>query len=218
MGERIRLLMTIADLSGGGTERVFAGLLERLSRERFEIEACFWRPVFDYACPADVPTHVLDKHRPWHVFRTVRRLRDLIDRLRPDVVFSALFYTNLLTGEAVRRAEHRPRWVCRLGNPPRREARGLMRRWARRCLARADRVIGNSEGLSRAAVEYFGLDPDRVVTVHNGIDHQQIDRLAAEPLPEERSADTFVVAHAGRLTAQKNQSLLLRAFSRLRGR
>ena len=98
-------------------------------------------------------------------------------------------------------------------NPPAVALSGFKRPWARRVLPRAEQVLTCSEGLSRALAEYVGLDPDRVQTVPNPVDLDNIRRRAEEPLPIERPRDTFVVVHAGRLVPQKNQSLLLRAFA-----
>ncbi len=215
MSDRIRLLMTIADLYGGGTERVFSNLLHRLSRDKFDIHVCLWRPVFDYPCPDDLPVHILGKYKPWHALRTVLRMRRLIDDLNPDVIFSALRYTNILTGEALARSSRKPRWVCRLGGAPQHELKGPMKLWARRALGRASRVVCNSKGIHDAAIKYLPLDPERVVTIYNLVEFDRIEKLSQQPLPIKRPSDTFVVLHAGRFHPQKNQSMLLRAFSHM---
>lgn len=216
MNERpIRLLMTISDLRGGGAEREFVSLAQHLSRRRFEPHLCFWRPVFTHEAPADLPVHMLEKTRPWHVASVIRELRGLIERLRPQLIFSQLHYVNMVTGSALARARPRPAWVCRQVNDPRREMRGPFAVWARRSLARADRVLGCCAGVSQAMIEHLRLDPARVGTMFNAVDAGRIERLAGEPLPIERRPDRFTVVHAGRLTRQKNQELLLRAFARL---
>jgi len=215
---RIRILLAISDLRGGGAEREFELLARHLSRQRFEAHLCFWRPVFDYQAPPDLPVHMLAKMRPWHAPRTVLGLRRLIDELEPRVVFSQLHYVNMLTGTALAAARHPARWACRQVNDPRREMRGPFASWARLALRRADRVLGCCEGVSRALVEHLRLDPARVATLRNLVDLELIERLSREPLPIERRADTFAIVHAGRLSPQKNQALLLEAVSRLSGR
>ncbi len=215
MPDRIRILLSIADLSGGGAEREFATLLSHLSRERFDPHVCLHRPVFDYALPADVPLHILNRTRPWHTPRTLRRIARLVDDLAPDLVFSQLHYVNMLTGSALARCRVRPRWICRQVNDPRRDMQGLFAAWARRSLARADRVLGCCDGVSGALVEHLRLDPARVETLVNAVDVERIERLAREPLEVEKRPEVFTLVHAGRLSAQKNQTLLLEAFRRL---
>ncbi|NQT91490.1 MAG: glycosyltransferase [Lentisphaerae bacterium] len=215
MNERIRFLGIISNLSGGGAERVFANLLESLPRERFEVQLALWRRDADYEIPPGIPVHVLEKHRPWHVFRTIGRTARLIEELQPDIVFTTLYYTNIVTGEALRRVGRRPRWVCRFGNPPERQMRGLMRTWARRALRVADRVIGNSKGVTRALISHLGLEEERVQTIPNFVDVEQVEGLSRESPPFEADPGTFTVVHAGRFHRQKNQELLLRAFAGL---
>jgi glycosyltransferase involved in cell wall biosynthesis len=210
--------MTISDMSGGGAEREFSNLLRGLDRDVFDIRVCLWRPDTVYPCPPDIPVTVLHKHRPWDVFRTIRRLAATIDELRPDVLFSVLQYPNLVAGSALRRCSHRPRWVCRFLLPPELYMTGFKKVWAGRVLGAADRVAGCSRGIAGALVKHLGTDPARTMTLHNPMDLERVAALAGAALPIGRPEDTFVVAHAGRLVRQKNQSLLLKSFAHLRGR
>ena len=216
MGNRIKLLMTIADLSGGGAERVFSNLLFRLPRDKFDIYPVLWRPIFHYPCPDDLTVNILEKHRPWHAPRVVFRLRRYIDEIKPDVVLSALKYTNILTGEAIALSKWKPPWICKMDNAPESEIRGLYFLWAKKVYRRATRVVSSSRGVGKAAVEYLGLDPGRVVIIYNLLDFDQIARMVEEPLPIKRAEDSFIIVHAGRLHPQKNQAMLLRAFSKMR--
>jgi glycosyltransferase involved in cell wall biosynthesis len=214
MSERLRILLTLPDLSGGGAEREFATLAERISRERFEPELLLHRPVYTYAPPSDLPLHLISRTRPWHTPRAIRDIRRAIEALRPDLVFSQLHYANMLTGSALAGWRRRPRWVCRQTGDPRRDMRGPFAWWARRALARADCVLGCCDGVSRALVEHLHLAPERVETLVNAVDVESIERLSREPLPIERGG-RFTVVHAGRLSPQKNQRMLLDALARL---
>ena len=159
--DRIKLLMTTADLAGGGAEREFCNLLAGLDRERFDIHVCLWRADYAYDCPSDLELTVLDKTKAWHVFRTVRRMARLVDRLRPDVVFSMLHYPNLVTGTALRVSKHKPRWVCRAVNDPKWSLAGAKRPWGKMVMRRADRVLGCSRGVRDSLVQWLGLDEAR---------------------------------------------------------
>lgn len=214
---RWRILMVISDLEGGGAERQFSLLAGALSRRCFEPHLCFWRPVFRYPYPQDAPVHVVPKDRAWDVFSAVRGTRRLIEDLRPQLVFSQLHYVNMVVGTALARSRHRPRWVCRQVNDPRREMRGPFAIWARWALRRADRVVACSQGVRRQVVEHLRTPPERVVQIDNLADVDAIERLSGEPLEVERSPGVFTVVHAGRLERQKNQALLLDAFARFKG-
>ena len=166
----LRILLTISDLRGGGAEREFSLLVKHLSRERFEPELCFWRSDFAWDHPPDIPVHMLEKTRPWHLPKVVRAMAKLIDDLRPDVIFSQLHYVNMVTGTALALSRHQPAWVCRQVNDPRREMRGLFASWARYALRRADRAVGCCDGVSSAMTAYLRLDARRVETLRNIVD------------------------------------------------
>ena len=193
MNERVRLLLTMPDLSGGGAERELSNLARGLSRERFEVHLLLHRPVFDHPVPEDIPLHVLSRTRPWHTPRTVQAIRHIVDRIRPHLVFSQLHYANLLTGSALAIARHRPHWVCRHTGDPRRELRGPFATWARRVLTRADRVVGCSDGVSAALREHVGLDARRVVTLPNVVDTTRVVSRARESCPLERTPGAFTI-------------------------
>jgi glycosyltransferase involved in cell wall biosynthesis len=211
----VRLLLTIPDLSGGGAEREMVNLARALPRERFEVHLLLHRAVFDHPLPEDVTLHYAPRTQPWHTPSTIRSIRGTIDALEPDLVFSQLHYSNLLTGSALARSRHRARWVCRHTGDPRREMRWPFATWARRALARADCVVGCSEGVSRALREHLRLQPGRVATLANLVDVANVTALSNEALVVERKPAVFTVAHAGRLVPQKNQALLLDAFAAL---
>ena len=213
---RISLLLHISDLGGGGAERQFSILAEHLDRDRFDPHACLWRPVTRYALPEDIPISFLRKTRPWHVFPLVLGLRRLIRTKKPDLVYSQLHYVNMVTGTALAGLSTPPRWICRMSNDPRREMRGPFATWARRAVQRADRIVCCSRGVARQTEDYLKVDSSRIVQLDNLADVPYIDRLAAEEMPIPRRDGIFVIVHAGRLHHQKNQSLLLRAFSRLK--
>ena len=218
MKPRIRLLLLIADLSGGGSERQCSLLARHLSRRDFEIHLGLWRDVFDYDAPGDVELHRLEKSRPWHVVRAIRQTRRLVEDLRPDMVYSQLHYVNMVTGTALGRCAPRPRWICRQVNDPKREMKGPFAIWARRALRRADRVICGSAGVAVATLDHLCLAEDRVVKIDNLADVENIDRRSREPLSVPRKPGVFTVLHVGRLHPQKNQDMLLEAFRSFRGK
>ena len=211
---RIRILIIISDLSGGGAERVVSTILQELDRERFEPVLALWRDTTVYPVPPDVPAHILGKHRAWDLPRTVYRTRKLIERLRPDVVYSHLSYVNFATGMALMGLGNRPLWVaCEHNNPylslPR--SMRIILRWSYRS---ADVLIGVSKGVSRSVREAFSLPEGKVVTVYNPLELPEYIPRNHLPSPGEVRPVTLVAM--GRLTEQKDYPTMLRAIGLLR--
>jgi starch synthase len=91
--------------------------------------------------------------------------------------------------------------------------------WAERtAVEAADAVISVSAGMRRDVIEaYPGVDPDKVVVVHNGIDTSEYapdpatNVLEAQGVDPDRPSVIFV----GRITRQKGLPYLLRAAAQL---
>ena len=79
------------------------------------------------------------------------------------------------------------------------------------------RVVAVSDGCRRELLSEYGLQSDRVTTIHNPIYSESIDRLSSAPLEEPlRSVRCPIVVSAGRLVEQKGFAYLIRSFAELR--
>lgn len=215
-GRRCHALFVSSTLSQGGAERFVSTVLVHLDRQRFAPALCLLRDEVRYPLPDDVPVESLDKRRPWHIPRAIARLARSIDRSRPDVVVSAFAHPNLLTGSALRLAQHRPRWLARISLAPERTEPAWLRPWMRRLYRRADRVVANSEALRR---RFDAVYPTRDGAQHlpNATDFEQLEALARAAVPAPPAATRRLVS-VGRLEAQKRFDLLLEAVASLRER
>jgi len=83
----------------------------------------------------------------------------------------------------------------------------------RRGVHEADKVVAVSDYTKKILVDHYGIDPDKVEVVHNGID---LDDVAVATIAEERAkelkdAGWSVVLFVGRLTLQKGPDYFLDA-------
>lgn len=221
MTVRKRLLVVSYSLTQGGAERFTSNLLLDLDPARFEPQVCLLRNEITYPLPAAVPVHVLDKTRPWHMVRTVLRLRRLIEDQHPDVVLSTIAYASRITGTALSLARHRPAWLARIGNDPNREHQLWKRMTDSWVLPRVQRIAANSVGLANAFARRWPASNGRVIALPNPTRFDEIDRLCEQRvgLPTDLSADsqrTPSILAVGRLSVQKRPDLLLDAFVELR--
>ena len=79
----------------------------------------------------------------------------------------------------------------------------------------ADRVIAVSAQMRADILHHFGVDPDRVVVIHNGIDPERFRRTERRDALERRGVREPYVLFVGRITDQKGIFHLLEAAEKL---
>src|SRR5262245_2884321 len=224
-----RVCFVLPSLAGGGAERVAVTILNGLEHSPWERSLYLFKREGPYLSelPASVAVASGDGEKGRE---RVTRLREYLQRTKPDVIVAFLSYVTVLL--AARLARSRARVVFNLGTPvssflddadyawSRPGRRTAFRVVSRAAYKRADLILATSQGVRDDVRRTFDLEASRVRVVHNPIDFNRIDRAAAEPLDD---ADRVrwtppVVVAAGRLAEAKNVLLLVDAFARLRRR
>lgn len=92
-------------------------------------------------------------------------------------------------------------------------------------MARADRVIANSQWTARSIAHHHPWAEERIVTIPRGMDFDQFSQNAVNAARQEKVAQAWgvephhlVVLLLGRLSPRKGQSVLIEAASRLLGK
>jgi glycosyltransferase involved in cell wall biosynthesis len=213
--ERLRVLFLIDELDIGGTEQQISELVRDIDRARFEPMVCCFR----YGAKAreiessGVRVLVEPKNLkadPGLVVRLARRMR----QERIDLLQTYLWTANTWGRLAARMAG------IRLVLASERNVDIWEERYKRvigRWLARStDRIIANSEAVRRYLLERGGLAPEKVVTVHNGVNFDRFEtacdprvRRAELGLP----ADAVLAGVVARVEPAKDHATLLRAMA-----
>lgn len=227
----IRLAVVIETLGRGGAERLLVDTARLLDRSRFALRVYTLFPARrDYAealRALEVPEECLELAGPREILTGVRRLRACLRGHQADVVHTHLFAANLIGRLAARRervpvvstyhdADYEP--VVRQGNPgltaPKqallRVLDALTATWSRA------RIVTVSEYVAESMRRHLFLPASRITVIPNAVDVQAFapDRTKGDAT---RAAlglgpDVLVVTCVGRMTPQKGQDLLLRAF------
>lgn len=257
MARRIAILLP--SLAGGGAERSMLNLAGEFLAQGREVDLLLFRREGPYladvparcrvielpagaglsgrllAAKAD-PSGIVSLLRPVLFaaktdgdLRHVAALRDYLRESPPDVLLSAMTYTNLVAlwarnlagtsvpvvvSERISLSHHlasknvKPAWRWRHLLPA-----------VRHAYSRADGILTVSESVTNDLVASTGLSRDLVQTVYNPVVSAELEAMAAEPLdhPWFAPGERPVVLGVGRLIDQKDFSTLLRAFAILAG-
>jgi glycosyltransferase involved in cell wall biosynthesis len=218
-----KVLLFRPTMGEGGADRVTITLLRHLDREAFQPSLVLVKldGVLLDQVPEDV--RVIDLGASRLRFSWLR-LASILRCERPDILLSTSSGGNLVaalahalvpdpnrglvlsernTFSAVRR-ERRSRWLPVVAV-------------TRRLYQRANRIIAVSEGVARDLVESLDLPEDLVTAIHNPVVDEDLYELAEEPVDHPwLEGEQPVLLSVGRLVPQKDYTVLLRAFSRIR--
>ena len=97
----IKICLVLSSLAGGGAERFFLNLAQYLNRSKFEVTLILFNAAGDYQdmIPKDVKVIDLGIHEERRFYNTLKlifRLKQALNQLKPDLIFSTMGYTNLI--------------------------------------------------------------------------------------------------------------------------
>jgi glycosyltransferase involved in cell wall biosynthesis len=144
--------------------------------------------------------------------RAFPRLVSLLRTLRPQAVLSTMTGTNLLAVLACIQARGRNRLVLREAASLVNVKSSLMRLMMRWLYPRASELVAVSTGIARELVG-LGVAADKIHVIHNPVDAARLRHLADAGPPPQLEGKTPYIVSIGRLAEQKDQQILLRAFT-----
>lgn len=215
-GRHDRALFVINSLAGGGAERVFTTIVRHSEAMRphcnISVALLDEEAHEAYALPNWVDVVRLDCKGS--LLRSILRLSRLVRHLRPSVTLSFLTRANVAAILAGRWTRHKVVISERVNTTAHLAtgriamiSRGLVR-WT---YPSADRIIAVSDGVRKTLIDDFAVAPERVVAIHNPVDVNAIRLLGAAPDPLGATSSDWVTM--GRLVANKNTALAIRAFA-----
>lgn len=210
----MKKVLVILPNGNGGAERQSVRIASYLPSERFQVEYVVVGSSADKVgelIPDGAKLHLIRLSHIWQggIFRIWRLFR----REKPDVVFSSFHYLNGRCVLASRLAGI-PRCVIRGnmsaigdGDPLGRLLNSLYSR-------KASVVICQTDELREEAISLYGVSPERAIALYNAPDTRALDLAARDAVnPYCWQGPHFV--NVARITKQKGQDVLLRAFLRV---
>jgi len=214
-----KIAFLINSMAGGGAERVVSNLLNNLSRENRELFLVVLEDKFYYQIPNDVK--IINLRAKFFGFF---KFKKIIKENQINLVFSFLGrsnYTNILaklfgSGHKVYINERvNPLEMHRALN-----LKAILNRFLlRKLYKKADLIFCNSLGIRDSLNKNFNIGLNKIKVIYNPIDIEKIQNLCHNNLESEYQ-EIFrhpVIINIGRLTKQKGQEYLIRAFKIIRG-
>lgn len=216
----------LQDLDGGGAERAIVALAGEIARRGHAVDIVVGDADSDYR--SEVPSVVrIENFATRSPLRVFLRLMAYLRREDPTVVMSALDVPNIMLVIAAKLTGYKGRTivsqraVVAAGLDELGPGRRMLTKLLRPLLFRlADALISNSRAAADEARTLLGVSPDRIVTIHNAVDADRINRLAGELLGDRvfPRGQVPLIVSVGSLTKRKDMATLVRAFAVVKAR
>jgi glycosyltransferase involved in cell wall biosynthesis len=220
MAQRIRILLLLSHLGGGGAEHVIALVARGLAQEKFEVHLGLvgQKDRSGERLPEWVSVHPLGAGRAragaWPLLRLIWRLRpDVVLTGAAEVTFLALMLRPLFPAKTsvLVRQNATATSVMAFGRLPR-----ITRLLYRVLYRNSDRVICQSRDMARDLARMAGIGEEQIEVLPNPVDVAGIRAAQREPAIESSGWPQLLAV--GRLSREKGFDLLLEALAMVRER
>jgi glycosyltransferase involved in cell wall biosynthesis len=228
---KIKILYFHPTVVFGGAERATANFLAGLDRSKFEVVFVSKKGVFkdlfvkkflyiDDLCLSDSFKDIRA------LIRDVKTMKNLIKEESPDIIFGMLHYGCIVLSGIKFFLRDKVKVVVSPRTPSKDAINfyfkdDLRKRLGWNFMVRffckyPDYIIVPCEGMREECISEYKADKSKVHTIKNVVKMDVIDRLSRENMELEDVDKSFVISTSGRLAAEKNLSVLIKAVALLR--
>ena len=149
----------------------------------------------------------------WSIFK----IREVLKKERPDVLFSSLSYFNLYISFLKFLL---PKDILLIGRETNilsvkhlgLKYRSLLNYLYKRAYSKFDFMVCQSEDMQIDLIEHYGISKEKTIVINNPVDSNSVIERSKERLPEIKD-EFYNIISVGHLTRQKGHELLLNALS-----
>lgn len=221
-----KLSILIYSLAGGGAERVVSVLLDGL-KDQYEITLVLMRDKIDYEIPKEIKIHFIENSNPDEkgIFKLLKlpylgwRYKNFCRKNNIDIslaltnrpVYIAMFAKIFgLKIKSIISERTTPSKIY-ASHSLQSSINKFLIKWL---YPKSDKIIANSQGNKQDLIQNFGINKDKIVTIHNPFDIEKIEQQSQECI-DDFTFDRFTFVSVGRVDAGKNHGLLIEAFKEL---
>ncbi len=224
MDKERRVAIFLPDLIGAGAQRVMLNLAIGMDRRGVAVEIVLAKAHGSYLVDVPKSIRVVDLAAP-RLLACLPALARYLRQESPPVILSGLSNANVVALWARRLARVPTRVVITEHNTlsvdlqnPRNWRAKQVPRLIKRFYGWADAIVAVSRGVADDLASTTALPRDHIHPIYNPVILPELAEKARQPVdhPWLQAGESPVVLGVGRLTAQKNFSLLIRAFAKAR--
>lgn len=215
-----KILIVSQKFVAGGEERDMVDLIKNFDRSRWKACLCVFESTGDFMkeVPKDVELFDLGKRSRWDAPAIALRLSGIINRVKPDIILTSLWYSTAITTVARLFCRHKFKIAAREPHNSKQDRAALnLRDFASRfsidfCHRRADVVIAVSKGAALDIQRSYGLKAGKARFIYSSVDIAKIKRMAGERLRFKKNR----IVTLGRLVHRKGFDSLIRSFAKVK--
>lgn len=205
----------MANLHGGGAERVTANIIRQLNPDIFDItllmvqkEGVFLKDIPEYV-------NIVDMQMKKTIL-SILKVRTFIKAFQPDIVYSTMFHTSIALTLALLGMRKKPYIILRNPTSPKllEEEGRLSYIWKKFLVysyKHADRILAQTPEMGDEIARYYHIPSNKIKVLLNPLDTEMIDQKIKDQISPFDMTKINIVT-AGRLTYAKAYDTLLHAF------
>lgn len=219
----LKICVFLPSLAGGGAERVMARLTNEFSHRGFEVDLVLAHADGPYLSDLSDKVNLIDLECSG-VLSALPKLIKYLNKHEPNSLLTAMNHSNIVATVATIFSRSKVRLILseRLHFGAHLKRSHSLKEWIVKCLMhflyrRADKIICVSKEIEHYLLSSLNLDKNKITTIYNPVVDQKLIEDSHAPNSHQwlQSKDLPVIVSAGRLNAQKNQTLLIDAFHQL---
>lgn len=210
-----KILVVVGSFKIGGAEKMAIVIGEELSRRGFLIHYAIQKPIFQIPHNiSDDRIHILNKKEKsgkyYHHLNNIIKIKKLGKRFDPDLVIGLTYFSSFLScftfcKNIIGTFDVNP---YALGKKRHRIA-DFVCRWPK-----VKKIVGPSKGTVMELKEARPKFSDKFITIYNSLDFEKVENLANKDLEESYLNDKPYLSAMGRLSDQKNFTMLISSYAK----